>query len=109
VPMALRAQRRLAAEGIRARVIDLRWIAPLPEDAIRAHAADVGGVLVVDECRSSGNVSEGVVAALLGDATGRRVPIARVTSADSFIPLADAANLVLAQEEEITSAARRLR
>jgi hypothetical protein len=33
----------------------------------------------------------------------RSKPFARVSSADSFIPLADAANLVLMQEDEIVA------
>jgi 2-oxoisovalerate dehydrogenase E1 component len=108
VPMSLRVQRRLAAEGVRARVVDLRWIAPLPEAAIREHALACGAALAVDECRRSGNVSEAIAACLLEDAEAQMVPFARATSADSFVPLGDAANLVLVQEDEIAAAARRL-
>jgi 2-oxoisovalerate dehydrogenase E1 component len=51
-------------------------------------------------------VSEGVVTALVdGGYEGR---IARVASKDSFIPLGDAANLVLLSEEEILEAALAL-
>ena len=32
--LAHQARSRLAAEGIDARVIDIRWLSPLPEDAI---------------------------------------------------------------------------
>jgi 2-oxoisovalerate dehydrogenase E1 component len=34
--------------------------------------------------------------------------VARVTAADSFVPLGDAANLVLVSEDEIERAARKL-
>jgi 2-oxoisovalerate dehydrogenase E1 component len=105
VPMSLRAARTLEARGVRARIIDLRWIAPLPEAAIRAHADEAHAILVVDECRRSGNVSEAIAACLADVATLRAKPFARVTSADSFIPLAEAANLVLLQESEIVLAA----
>jgi 2-oxoisovalerate dehydrogenase E1 component len=108
VPMSLRVRARLAAEGVRARVVDLRWIAPLPVEAIRAHALEAGAVLVVDECRRSGNVSEAIATCLLEDPAAKALPFARVTSADSFVPLAEAANLVLAQEDEILAAARAL-
>ncbi len=64
------------------------------------------GVLVVDETRQSGGVSEGVIAQL-ADA-GYRGSIARVTSADSFIPLGDAAAHVLVSEKDVELAARRL-
>jgi 2-oxoisovalerate dehydrogenase E1 component len=110
VPMAMRTARRLEEErGMRVRVVDLRWIAPLPEAAIRRHAEQALAILVVDECRRSGNVSEGIAAALADAPALRHKPFARVTSADSFIPLADAANLVLLQEAEIFEAAVALR
>lgn len=108
VPMSLRVQKRLAALGVATRVIDLRWIAPLPEAAIVRHAEEAKATLVVDECRRSGNVSEAIGTCLLEHEATRSTPFARVTSADSFVPLADAANLVLAQEDEILAAARRL-
>jgi 2-oxoisovalerate dehydrogenase E1 component len=63
-------------------------------------------VLIVDETRRSGGVSEGVIAELTD--AGFRGTIARVTSADSFIPLGDAAAHVLLSEADIDAAARRL-
>jgi 2-oxoisovalerate dehydrogenase E1 component len=109
VPMALRTAKKLADErGVRARVIDLRWIAPLPEAAIRTHAEQAKAILVVDECRRSGNVSEAIAATIADAPSLREKRFARVTSADSFIPLAEAANLVLLQEPEIYEAAIRL-
>jgi 2-oxoisovalerate dehydrogenase E1 component len=105
VPMCLRVQKRLSDKKIRTRVVDLRWIAPLPAAAILAHARQVRRILVVDECRKSGNVGEAIGALLLErkDATPERY--ARVAAADSFVPLAEAANLVLPSEEEIFDAA----
>jgi 2-oxoisovalerate dehydrogenase E1 component len=106
VPMSLRTARRLAAEGIGARVFDLRWLAPLPAEELLEEAGRTGRVLVVDETRRSGGVSEGVIAALTDG--GYRGQLARVTAADSFVPLGDAASLVLVSEPEIEAAARRL-
>ena len=60
----------------------------------------------VDETRREGGVSEALLAALCEG--GFRGGAARVASADSFIPLGDAANLVLVQEAEIEEAAREL-
>lgn len=109
VPMALRCAKKLDDErGVKARVVDLRWIAPLPEIAIRRHAEEARAVLVVDECRRSGNVSEAIAATLADVGALRDKPFARVTSADSFVPLAEAANLVLLQEAEIFDAALAL-
>jgi 2-oxoisovalerate dehydrogenase E1 component len=104
--LSLRAARRLAAHGISARVFDLRWLAPLPMDEVLAHATEVGRVLVVDETRRSGGVGEAILAGLLeGGWSGRA---ARVAAADSFVPLGDAADLVLVSEDQIITAAESL-
>jgi 2-oxoisovalerate dehydrogenase E1 component len=106
LPMSLRVAQRLTAAGAGVRVFDLRWLAPLPAGQLRAEAELTHRILVVDETRQSGGVSEGVIAEL-ADA-GYRGTIARVTSADSFIPLGDAAAHVLLSEADIELAARRL-
>ncbi len=104
--MSLRVAARLEAEGIACRVVDLRWLAPLPVEDVLREAEATGRVLVVDETRRSGGVSEGVLAALVDAGfTGR---MARVTSADSFIPLGDAALHVLVSEGDVERAAREL-
>jgi 2-oxoisovalerate dehydrogenase E1 component len=104
--MSLRVAKRLADDGIGCRVLDLRWLAPLPSDAIASHARDVGRVLVVDETRASAGVGEGVVTGLVDAGFGGRM--ARVASADTFIPLGDAARHVLLAEHTIETAARGL-
>ena len=106
VAMCLRARQALATAGIRAQVLDLRWLVPLPWDDIVREASAIGRALVVDEARHSGNVSEGLLAGL-----GERAPAvrtARVTAADCFIPLGEAAELVLVSHGEIVEAALRL-
>lgn len=104
--MSLRVARRLARSGITARVVDLRWLAPLPVEDMLGAAAATGRVLIVDETRRTGGVGEGVLAALLENGfTGQ---VARVASEDSFIPLGDAALHVLLSEETIEAAAVRL-
>jgi 2-oxoisovalerate dehydrogenase E1 component len=104
--LSLRAARRLAAEGVSCRVFDLRWLAPLPIAQVLEHAAAVGRVLVVDETRHSGGVGEGVVSGLVE--AGFQGTIARVAARDTFIPLGDAANLVLVSEDDVVDAVRRL-
>jgi 2-oxoisovalerate dehydrogenase E1 component len=106
VRKSLRVAARLAAEGIAARVVDLRWLAPLPVDDILREAHATGRVLVADETRRTSGVSEGVIAALTDARFGGRM--ARVTAADSFVPLGDAAATVLLSEEQIEQAARQL-
>jgi 2-oxoisovalerate dehydrogenase E1 component len=104
--MSLRVARRLRLRGIEPRVLDLRWLAPLPVDDVLREARATGRVLVVDETRRTGGVSEGVLAALVDAGFDGRT--ARVASKDSFVPLGDAARLVLVSEEEIEEAALRL-
>jgi 2-oxoisovalerate dehydrogenase E1 component len=104
--MSLRVQKKLEAQNVRARVLDLRWIAPLPAADLLREAQATGRVLVVDETRRSGGISEGVIAALVDG--GFRGPIARVTSEDSFVPLGDSWKKVLLDEDTIEAAALRL-
>jgi 2-oxoisovalerate dehydrogenase E1 component len=106
VPMSLRVARRLAADGLAAQVLDLRWLAPLPVEDILAAARSTGRVLVVDETRHSGGVGEGVVTVLVEG--GFAGPMQRVASQDSFVPLGAAAEHVLLSEDEIEKAARAL-
>jgi 2-oxoisovalerate dehydrogenase E1 component len=106
VALCLRARRALLAAGIAAQVLDLRWLVPLPWDDIVREARACGRALVVDEARHSGNVSEALLAGLVERAPGVRT--ARVTAADCFVPLGDAAELVLVSEAEIVAVATEL-
>jgi 2-oxoisovalerate dehydrogenase E1 component len=106
VPMSLRVARRLAAAGVGARVLDLRWLAPLPIAEVLREAVATGAVLVADETRSSGGVSEGVVTGLVDAGYDGRV--GRVTSEDTFVPLGPGADLVLLSEAMIEKAALEL-
>ncbi|MGZ5373289.1 MAG: transketolase C-terminal domain-containing protein, partial [Aeromicrobium sp.] len=103
VPMSLRAAAALASAGIACTVMDLRWLSPLPEVELLNHARSFGHLLVVDETRRSGGVSEGVVTTLVD--AGYDGVIRRVTSEDSVIPLGPAADLVLLSEADIVAAA----
>jgi 2-oxoisovalerate dehydrogenase E1 component len=106
VAMCLRAREALAQAGVQARVLDLRWLVPLPWEDIVHEAERAGRALIVDEARHSGNVSEALLAGLSERA--KRVQTARITAADCFIPLGDAAELVLVSESEIVDAALQL-
>jgi 2-oxoisovalerate dehydrogenase E1 component len=104
--LSLRAASRLAAEGIGCRVLDLRWLAPLPAEDLLREAQATGRVLVADETRRTGGVSEAVLTCLADNGFVGRV--ARVTSEDSFVPLGDAAAAVLLSQAAIETAAREL-
>jgi 2-oxoisovalerate dehydrogenase E1 component len=106
--MSLRAARRLQAEhGITARVLDLRWLNPLPSEAVHTAAVGCGAVLVADECRATGG---GVADAVLADLAehGYEGPLASARSADSYVPLGPAAATVLLGEHDIVTAARQV-
>jgi 2-oxoisovalerate dehydrogenase E1 component len=104
--MSLRVAKRLEARGVRCRVIDLRWLLPLPIDGLAPHAAACGRVLVVDECRRSSGIADTVITELLLRHPDLR--FGRVQGEDCYIPLGPAANLVLVGEPQIESAALAL-
>ena len=96
----------MAAPMIAARIVDLRWLAPLPFEAVLSHARASSRLLFVDECRRAGNVGEAVLAEI-----GRRdrsVRLELVTAHDSYVPLGDAAMLVLPSEQDVVDAALQL-
>lgn len=107
VPMALRAAKALQEEkNKRVRVLDLRWLKPLNKAAMADNARNCSKILVLDEGRETGGISEEIFTAL--DEAGIKGDKARVTGADTYIPLAAAANLVLPSDEQVLSAAARL-
>ena len=103
--LSLQAQRLLAeAHGIRSRVLDLRWLNPLPTDAIREEAGRAEAVLVVDECRATGGgVADAIIADLAEHQVGRR--LSSVRAVDSFVPLGTATSAVLVGLDQILAAA----
>ncbi|MCA8974444.1 MAG: MFS transporter [Planctomycetes bacterium] len=104
--MSLRVQRRLRARGIRARVFDLRWLLPLPIEQVKRHVRATGRCLIVDECRAThAGPSPLLLTELCQDPELRGCVLRRVAAADSYVPLAAAANLVLVQEPDIERAA----
>ena len=108
VRLALRAALRLEREhGIRARLVDLRWLAPLPFEAIEQHADECAATVVVDECRATGGgVADAIVAHLAE--RGYRRPLGSVRALDSYVPLGPAADLVLVREESIVERVREV-
>jgi len=106
VPMALRCARELERErNIAVRTLDLRWLKPLDVEAVVRHASACAGVVVFDEGRPDGGIGEAVVTALVEAGVADR-PIRRLTGADCYIPLGDAANLILATEQELLETCR---
>ena len=98
--LSTQAQHDLLQQGINARVIDLRWIAPLAEDAILSAVAGCDTVLIVDECRRTGGQAEALMALMLEANIGA----ARVTAHDSFIATGPAYAATLPSREGIVAA-----
>jgi len=103
--LSRQAEARLAADGIKARIIDMRWLSPLPEDALVAAVAGCRRILIVDECRRTGGPAEGLMA-LFTERT--RLPLARITSEDSFIATGPAYAATMPSANSIYSAAKDL-
>ena len=102
--LSLQAAKRLSEDhGLAARVLDLRWLNPLPFEAIRRQAADVGAVVVVDECRATGG---GVADAIVADLAEHAVAsgLSSVRAVDSFVPLGPATSAVLVGVDQIVAA-----
>ncbi len=89
--------------GLDLRVIDLRWLAPLDEDAVLESVAGCRRVLIVDECRRTGSQSEALMALFAERAPD--IACSRITAEDSFIPLGRAATLTLPSRDSIIEAA----
>lgn len=99
--LSLQSQKLLAEQGVAVRVIDLRWLGPVNDDAVIAAVAPCSRVLVVDECRITGGQNEALMALLAERA--RDKAIARMAATDSFIPLARAATHTLPSRDGIVS------
>jgi 2-oxoisovalerate dehydrogenase E1 component len=85
------------------KIVDLRWLSPLPAEAILKETARAKNVLIVDEGRQSGSISEGLVTLLVERATSS-LQIKRLTGKDCFIPLGSAWQYLLPGKESIIEA-----
>jgi len=106
VRLSMEAAMVLEAEGIGCTVLDLRWLAPLPEADLLEQVRAYRRVLVVDETRRSGGVAESVLG-VLADA-GYDGVVRRVTSEDSYVPLGPAAEHVLLSADDVVVVGRAM-
>ncbi|MEY1557572.1 dehydrogenase E1 component subunit alpha/beta [Yoonia sp. R2331] len=103
--LSLQAQARLAADGIDTRVIDLRWLSPLPKAALMAALEGCSHALIVDETRRTGGVSEAVMT-LIAEQTD--LPQARLAAHDSFIATGPAYGVTMPDTDGIIAATKQL-
>ncbi len=104
--LSLQARKALKDEhGLDARVIDMRWIAPLPKASLLEATAPCECVLIVDECRRTGSQSEALMALF---AEHSEQATARIAAHDSFIATGPAYASTLPSRDGIVDAALRL-
>ncbi len=95
----------LVEKGVKARIIDLRWLSPLPVEGIVKALHGCKAALVVDETRRTGGVAEALMALLAENAD---LPHARLTAEDSIIPTGPAYAATMPSREQIVDAALAL-
>jgi len=93
--------------GVDVKVVDLRWLSPLPIKAILHEVRDAKRILIVDEGRRSGSVSEGLMT-LLSESEYSHLMIKRLTGEDCFIPLGAAWQHILPSRDKIVDAVLEL-
>jgi 2-oxoisovalerate dehydrogenase E1 component len=100
--LSAQAQPELEARGIKTRIVDLRWLAPLPAEALMAATKGCKHVLIVDECRTTGSQSEALMALF---AEQSDIPMARISAEDCFIATGPAYAATLPSKDSILAAA----
>ena len=103
--LSRKAEPALKAAGIDTRIIDLRWLSPLPEESLLAAVQVAKRILIVDETRRSGGVAESLMALF---AERVDVPVAREVSQDSFIATGPAYAATMPSVDSIVAAAKAL-
>ena len=107
--LSCQAQKELEQQGIDCRVVDLRWLAPLDKQGIIEQVSECENILVVDECRQTGSISEAIYTLLFEECelmSGKAIN--RLCAQDSFIPLGSAAYHVLPSKQDIIQQAKAL-
>ncbi|KKO45005.1 MFS transporter [Arsukibacterium ikkense] len=105
--LSRQAAAELADSGYSLRLLDIRCLVPLHIEAIVAALADCQQVLIVDECRRRGSLSEELFTGLC-EARPGFFKLSRITAADSFIPLGAAAYSVLPSKQQIIDKVQQL-
>ena len=110
VHVAMRVAETLAADGIQASVLDLRWLSPLDRDALLAVVKRTGRALVIHEDSRTGGIGESLAAIIQEEAfEWLDAPVRIIGALDTPVPysppLEDA---FLPSEKDVERAARLL-
>jgi len=95
------------AHNLDCRVIDIRWIAPLPGEGILKKTRECGAVLIVDECRTTGSQSEAIMTLFAENPTARQ-KVGRLAADDSFIATGPAFGATLPSRDAIVGEGLKL-
>ena len=85
---------------ISVKVVDLRWLNPLPTEAILLEVAEAKQVLIVDEGRRTASISEELMTLMMENASPL-LKIKRLTGENCFIPLGTAWQYLLPSRDAI--------
>ena len=96
---------QIEAAGIKTRIIDTRWLSPLPTQALTAAVQGCRHILIVDETRHSGGVAEALMAHFHETTTAK---LSRLTAEDSFIATGPAYAATMPSSAQILEAAKGL-
>ena len=110
VGLAVEVAERLARDGVRAEVLDLRCLVPLDRQALLASVRRTNRLIVVHEANLTGGFG-GEIAALAGEHAFDFLdaPVVRVAAADTPVPYApELEDAVLPSVPGLLQAARRL-
>lgn len=105
--LSLQAQKELSKANLDIKVIDIQWLSPLPMKAILKASKGAKAILVVDEGRRTGSVSEALMTLLL-EQLNPTILLRRITGEDTFIPLGNAWQYVLPSKESIIKKAQQI-
>ncbi|MFQ3221245.1 MAG: 2-oxoisovalerate dehydrogenase E1 component [Paraglaciecola sp.] len=108
--LSRQAEKILAEKGVALKIIDLRWLAPLNEQAILAEITGYHNILIVDECRRTGSISEALSTLIIEAKQGQTLMprVERITAEDCFIPLGSASYAVLPSCEQIVTKVQQM-
>ncbi len=104
--LSRQAQLRLDSLGIPCGVLDLRWLAPLSEAAIIKAVKQAKHIIIVDECRRTGSLSEALVT-LFVEKLSPLPNIKRLTAEDCFIPIGNTWQHILPSCDDIVELVKK--
>lgn len=103
--LARKVQETLMKQDVSIKVIDIRWLNPLPMDSIIQELKEVKSLIIVDECRPKGGITEAIISELYYKKKYLDTHV--IQASESFITTGPNAALLLPSFEEIMHAVRK--